>query len=197
MIIDLISRLTGRYNCVSLGLTIWSAFFLMHSRIYIGSILFCLALNYKQMSLYHAPPFFFYLLGYALTRKTYYKTLKTLLWLALIVLATFTVVWSPFYEQVPALLNRIFPVYRGLFEDKVANFWCIMDVVFKFKANYSQERLALYSLVLTLICLLPSSIDLLRDPRFPKFRYALINSSLVFFLFSYHVHEKQILLPAL
>lgn len=169
----------------------------MHSRIYIGSILFCLALNYKQMSLYHAPPFFFYLLGYALTRKTYFKSFKTLLCLGFVVLTTFIVIWSPFYDQVPALLNRIFPVYRGLFEDKVANFWCIMDVVLKLKANYSQERLALFSLILTAIGLLPSSIDLLRDPRFPKFRYALVNSSLVFFLCSYHVHEKQILLPAL
>lgn len=146
----------------------------MHNRCYSGSILFCLALNYKQMSLYHAPPFFFYLLGYAFSRRTYFKTFKTLFLLAFIVIATFTLIWSPFYDQVPALLNRVFPVDRGLFEDKVANFWCIADFVLKLKANYSQERLAFYSLILTLICLLPSSIDLLRDPRFDKFRYALV-----------------------
>ena len=126
------------------------------------------------MSLYHAPPFFFYLLGYALTRRTYFKTFKTLFNLGLIVIVTFTFIWHPFYNQVPNLLNRIFPVYRGLFEDKVANFWCILDFVFKFKVNYSQEKLAFYSLILTLICLLPSSIDLLRNPKFHKFRYALV-----------------------
>lgn len=29
----------------------------------LGSFFFCLSLNYKQMSLYYAPTFFFYLLG--------------------------------------------------------------------------------------------------------------------------------------
>jgi hypothetical protein len=36
----------------------------------LGSILFCLAINYKQMELYHALPFFFYLLGKSLQRPT-------------------------------------------------------------------------------------------------------------------------------
>lgn len=181
-------KILYRYNSISLGLTIWAVFFLMHSRIFIGSFLFCLALNYKQMSLYHAPPFFFYLLGYALTRRTYFKAFKTLVLLGVIVIGTFTLVWFPFYDQVPQLLNRIFPVYRGLFEDKVANSWCILDVLFKFKANYSQDKLAFYSLIVTLLCLLPSSIDLLRDPRFPKFRYALVSESDLFSLFNYVIN---------
>lgn len=35
----------------------------------IGSALFCLALNHKQMSLYWAPAFFAHLLGWALQQK--------------------------------------------------------------------------------------------------------------------------------
>lgn len=35
-----------------------------------GSILFCLALNHKQMSMYHAPAFFAHLLGKCLQRPT-------------------------------------------------------------------------------------------------------------------------------
>ncbi|XP_062603713.1 dolichyl pyrophosphate Man9GlcNAc2 alpha-1,3-glucosyltransferase-like [Saccostrea cucullata] len=54
-----------------------------------------------------------------------------------------------------------------------------------------------FSLLTTLLCLLPSSIHLLCVPSDRNFRIALVNSSLVFFLFSFHVHEKSILLPAL
>ena len=36
---------------------------MMHNWDVIGSIAFSMALNYKQMELYHALPFFFYLLG--------------------------------------------------------------------------------------------------------------------------------------
>lgn len=32
-----------------------------------------------------------------------------------------------------AVLCRIFPFGRGLFEDKVANFWCIADFVIKIR----------------------------------------------------------------
>lgn len=36
-----------------------------------GSCLFCLALNHKQMTLYYAPAFFAHLLGRALQEKTH------------------------------------------------------------------------------------------------------------------------------
>jgi len=36
----------------------------------LGSILFCLAINYKQMELYHALPFFFYLLAKSAQKPT-------------------------------------------------------------------------------------------------------------------------------
>lgn len=46
----------------------------------------------------------------------------------------------------------------------------------------------------TLTAILPSSIDLFVRPNINKFVPALINSSLAFFLFSFQVHEKSILL---
>ena len=52
-----------RYNCISLGFTLLAATSLLTGREIVGSMLFCLALNYKQMELYHALPFFCYLLG--------------------------------------------------------------------------------------------------------------------------------------
>lgn len=52
-----------RYNAVSLGFALWGVLALGLGWDVLGSVAFCLALNYKQMELYHALPFFFYLLG--------------------------------------------------------------------------------------------------------------------------------------
>ena len=61
-----------QYNAVSLGLALWSFHFMTSGgagrrRSFAGpawgSVLFCLALNFKQMELYHAPAVFAYLLG--------------------------------------------------------------------------------------------------------------------------------------
>lgn len=49
---------------------------------------------------------------------------------------------------------------------------------------------------MTLLFLLPSALHLLINPTLAIFKYALINSSLIFFLFSFQVHEKQILIAA-
>lgn len=62
-----------RYNCVSLGLTLWAIIGLGSGRDLLGSAAFMLALSYKQMELYHATPFFFYLLGKCLVEETMYK----------------------------------------------------------------------------------------------------------------------------
>lgn len=53
------------------------------------------------------------------------------------------------------------------------------------------------SLFTTIILLLPSGIHLMLKPTMRNFRLALNNSSLIFFLFSFQVHEKSILIPAL
>lgn len=51
-------------------------------------------------------------------------------------------------------------------------------------------------LAATAIAIMPSSLHLLFNSRMKKFLYALVNSSLAFFLFSFQVHEKSILIPA-
>lgn len=52
-----------RYNGVSLGFALWGVLALGLGWEALGSMAFSLALNYKQMELYHALPFFCYLLG--------------------------------------------------------------------------------------------------------------------------------------
>lgn len=49
----------------------------------------------------------------------------------------------------------------------------------------------------TATAIIPSSISLLFRPRKRQFLYGLVNSSLAFFLFSFQVHEKSILIAAM
>lgn len=52
-------------------------------------------------------------------------------------------------------------------------------------------------LACTATAIVPSSISLLLKPKKRQFLYALVNSSLAFFLFSFQVHEKSILIAAI
>lgn len=108
-----------RYNCVSLGLTIWAVYFLSRNNHVLGAIAFSLALNYKQMSLYHSLPFFFYLLGVAANRPTYMRKVTKLTAIGLAVLATFAICWFPYLtslDDAGQVLKRLFPFNRGLYE---------------------------------------------------------------------------------
>uniref|UniRef100_A0A6B2EB40 Alpha-1,3-glucosyltransferase n=1 Tax=Phlebotomus kandelakii TaxID=1109342 RepID=A0A6B2EB40_9DIPT len=193
-----------QYNNISLGLTIWAIVSLLHDRLFLASFFFTLALNYKQMALYHALPFFFYLLAKCLPGKrnriSFGGALKRLLGIGGIVVATFAVLWLPWLNNLDDLqqvIRRIFPFDRGLFEDKVANFWCTFNIIFKFKDAIPKEKMALYCLTATMGSVLPSCIQLFFSPSKKNFLLSLINSSLSFFLFSFQVHEKSILLATL
>ncbi|XP_038049642.1 dolichyl pyrophosphate Man9GlcNAc2 alpha-1,3-glucosyltransferase-like [Patiria miniata] len=196
-----------QYNCASLGFALWAVVALATNHDLLGSIAFVLALNYKQMELYHALPFFCCLLARCIweTRLPLLYRFWKLVQIGVVVIATFALCWLPFLTDVEVslqVLRRLFPFDRGLFEDKVANFWCSINVLVKIKEHLSQDALVKLCLATNGVCLLPLSIDLLRAGTrsansILKFHYALINSSLVFFLFSYQVHEKSILLVAL
>ncbi|XP_068175741.1 dolichyl pyrophosphate Man9GlcNAc2 alpha-1,3-glucosyltransferase [Antennarius striatus] len=189
-----------QYNGVSLGFTLWGVLALGLGWDSLGSVAFCLALSYKQMELYHALPFFCYLLGKCVKLGLMGRGLFLLVRIATTVLVTFTLCWLPFLSdpsQALQVVRRIFPVARGLFEDKVANAWCSLNILIKIKSDLSSDSQLNLSIVCTLLAVLPSSVRLLMKPTFWQFKLALINSSLGFFLFSYHVHEKSILLAAL
>lgn len=189
-----------QYNGVSLGLFVAAVAALIASRDCLGSVLFCLALNYKQMELYHALPFFFYLLGVCFRQGGVLRFVWKLAKLGCSVAFAFSVVWLPFAEDPTVLtqaVRRLFPFERGLFEDKVASVWCSLSVLVKLKTLVDTRNMALICLLSTALCMLPSSLHLLARPTNRHLRYALLNSSLIFFLFSYHVHEKTILLAAI
>ncbi|XP_064187996.1 dolichyl pyrophosphate Man9GlcNAc2 alpha-1,3-glucosyltransferase [Anguilla rostrata] len=188
-----------QYNSVSLGLALWGVLGLGLGWDLLGSLAFTLALNYKQMELYHSLPFFCYLLGKCAKKGLTHKGLILLLKISMTVVATFAVCWLPFLsdpQQSLQVVRRLFPVGRGLFEDKVANTWCSLNVLIKIRAQLSSETQLYLSLAATLLAVLPSSVKLLMNPTFWQFKLALVNSSLAFFLFSFQVHEKSILLAA-
>ncbi|XP_053666439.1 probable dolichyl pyrophosphate Man9GlcNAc2 alpha-1,3-glucosyltransferase [Anopheles marshallii] len=198
-----------QYNNVSLALCALAVVAIIERRTLAGAILFCLALNYKQMELYHALPFFFHLLRNCFTTDDNSSTpgqrvlmgVRKLTVLGATVLLTFIILWLPWLSSLDALgqlVHRIFPVARGVFEDKVSNVWCVVNVFVKLR-NIPNTTMALVCLLCTLMAVLPSGLHLLlqKTPTARSFLYSLTVTALGFFLFSFQVHEKSILLATL
>jgi alpha-1,3-glucosyltransferase len=113
---------------------------------------------------------------------------------------TFGMLLSPFLtsvEDIQQVFHRVFPLARGLYEDKVANVWCAVNVVIKLRQLLDLQTTVRLSLAATLLAMLPSVVHLGLNPTRKRLMYGLICCSLAFFLFSFQVHEKTILLPAL
>lgn len=187
-----------QYNGVSLGLTIFAIAFILNDNDLIGSIFYVLSLNFKQMSLYYSPAIFFYLLGKNLDRSNMGKSIAKIAFIGLTVVGTFAIIWSPFlfnYDDAIVVFKRLFPVHRGLYEDKVANFWCSISPIFKVRNFFETDQILKLCTASTLIAFIPSCIITLTNPTKKNFILSTILSSFSFFFFSYHTHEKSILLP--
>ncbi|KAI8394064.1 glycosyl transferase [Radiomyces spectabilis] len=186
-----------QFNSVMLGLTLWAVNAFLTGHWVVGSIFFCLSLLFKQMALYYAPAVFGYLLGQCLSDPNGWILFVKL---GVTVILTFACLFSPWLsslEDLQQVIHRIFPVARGLYEDKVANVWCTLNIFIKLRHMLSLTATVRLSLVVTLMAVIPITIHTMRSRSPQRFLYALVNSSLAFFLFSFQVHEKSILLPAL
>ncbi|XP_044740163.1 probable dolichyl pyrophosphate Man9GlcNAc2 alpha-1,3-glucosyltransferase [Chrysoperla carnea] len=192
-----------QYNCVSLGLTIMAVNCITMKKYKMAGFLFTCALNYKQMELYHALPFFcFYLNLYLFNSNSILYRFYKIFEIGVIVFGTFLLIWLPFVFDVNLILQvlrRLFPFARGVFEDKVANFWCTLNIFIKLKTLFANQEMAKICLVTTLISIIPTTTDLLFRGHLnkDKFLLSLINCSLGFYLFSFQVHEKTILIVAI
>jgi len=151
------------------------------------------------MSLYYAPAFFFYLLGVSVDFSNLSQSLSKIFKLGAVVIATFAIIWFPFLSSYEWLqvLHRIFPVARGLYEDKVASFWCAMSPFIKFNQLFTLQQLVFFSFLMTVASVLVSGIRLFLRPTKDNFIFGMASSALGFFLFSFQVHEKSILLALL
>lgn len=75
-------------------------------------------------------------LNYHNFRHSFFGGIFRLITLGLVVVSSFLLIWSPWLsspESLMQVVHRIFPIYRGIFEDKVSNVWCIVNVFKKIK----------------------------------------------------------------
>jgi alpha-1,3-glucosyltransferase len=206
-----------QYNTVALGLSIGAFSYMVQTdfiNCIIGSVLFCLALNFKQMTLYYAPAVFCYLLGRCFSQPKW--LVLRFLALGVSVIVTFGILWEPFIKYGPShlselerllhVLRRIFPLERGLFEGKVANLWCALSAKpIKIRDRLEPEIQPLVALAATITLMLPACYRMLRlgmetkkqdqtQRHWIQLLWATTSTALAFFLASFQVHEKSILL---
>ena len=232
-----------QYNTVALGLALWSLYFMTHPNFLMGciwgSVFFCLALNFKQMTLYYAPVIFAYLLGrcFAGPNSTQSSSqvnqfLQRFVSLGSMVVISFGILWWPFLAFGPSdeeppdntlavvlsrgkhVLHRIFPLERGLFEGKVSNLWCALDTKpINIRQRIPANLQPMVALAVTLLLMMPSCIKLFligKDTErhsgtlslhlrhasdLRAMLWGVTSSALSFFLASFQVHEKSVLLP--
>lgn len=98
--------------------------------------------------------------------------------------------------QLAQSIHRVFPFARGLFEDKVANLWCTLNTFHKLHI-YPKPMAQRFSLLATLICILPACMTISIFPRRELLPWTMASSAWGFFLCSFQVHEKSVLLPLL
>ncbi|KAG2169557.1 hypothetical protein JADG_009296 [Aureobasidium aubasidani] len=207
-----------QYNTVMLGLMLASMSSMLAGRHLWSCVYFVAALGFKQMALFYAPAVFAYLLGICVFPRI---NIGRLLSIAVVTTVSFVAlflpfllgvahdswkgVFLPFEASTPPLLqslpvqlstkawyyplvfqlaqsiHRIFPFARGLFEDKVANI-CLLSRA---------------ALGLTSLSILPPCMVIFFKPRKELVPWALATTAWGFFLCSYQVHEKNVLLPLL
>jgi len=229
-----------QYNATALGLSLWAFYYASQRRtvdadkgIVIGSIFFCCALSFKQMTLYYAPAMFFYLLGRCFSKdgRGGREWFRRLFLLAITVVGTFALLWWPFAAYGPTtlssrsggasttpaqrlgqVLHRILPFQRGLFEGKVSNLWCALSVKpVKIRNRIPVELQPVAALAATVLLVAPSCYKLFQVGRrttslqqqkdcsvniddLVAVLWGTTSCALAFFLASFQVHEKSLLL---
>ncbi|EGR27993.1 hypothetical protein IMG5_185760 [Ichthyophthirius multifiliis] len=174
-----------QYNCFLHGLTLWAIYFCCKGQVLVGGIIFTLGINFKQMGLYYALSFFSFILGY-LSFDSGFKSRVLIIFVGFGVILTTVILWIPWITNgylLQQLIEAIFPINRGLYQLKVANFWCFSNIFIKWNNYFNQQTLVYISIFLTLILSLPSMFVILNRPKFKYMRFCLFNISMSFFFF--------------
>ena len=214
-----------QYNTVMLGFFVACLSNIYAGRLLWACVFFVASLGFKQMALYYAPVIFAYLLGSCFSPRFTPGRLILIAGTSLVAfMVVFAPLWAgilyDLYRNVPfqapntssfdattpfgaiaaetlQVVHRCFPFARGLFEDKVANFWCLTNTIYKFRKLEGIVSFPKLSAWFTLVSILPSAMIIGSNPKRSLLPYAFASSAWGFFLFSYQVHEKSVLLPLL
>lgn len=204
-----------QYNTVMLGFFLLAICSFLSDFPLLGCGFFVAALGFKQMALFYAPAVASYLTGRcffgpkgfqpfhllqivavtALSFAVLYIPILLGVWHEMSVSQAWPTDYQPFLDQILQTLHRIFPLSRGLFEDKVANIWCTIHFSGLYKLHYSPAALQLAALCLTMAMILPPCLIIFLRPRKDLMMLAFTTCAWGFFLASYQVHEKNVLLP--
>ena len=204
-----------QYNNVMLGFALVSILCSVSGNYSLAAAAMALSFNFKIMGLYYILPLVAYWLaksydqsirGRMIFGQNLMKAAQGYLAFSGFVSIAGTgfivccIIWAPWLslEEGQAVLSRIFPLDRGVFEDKVATFWCISSVIFKYKQIFSTQTMSILTGIVTLILSAPFMVLTVKKRSLKNsLLYGISGVSLTFFLFSYHVHEKTILVPLL
>lgn len=199
-----------QYNSVMLGLALLAMVWIQQQRYYSACIVFVCSIMFKQMALYYVPAVAGCLLGavttFSISPFRFSVNMPRLFVMGLITISAFAACVLPLVifsgtdslSVLQQMVIRIFPFSRGLWEDKVANFWCSANVFIKFKRIFTPEKLQQLSLLATLAAVVPVMLALVfasNRKRQALLPWAFAASAWGFFLFSFQVHEKSVLLP--
>lgn len=206
-----------QYNSVMLGFFLFAVIDLLKNNLMLASLWFMASIGFKQMALYYSPFVFFFILSKLFKPQNgFFATLKTFSISKLFLVGSvviFSVISSvlPFIvaakdranllDLLTQILKRMFPFERGIFEDKVANFWGVTNVAVKYNQLFSTTELKQLSLVLTVASNLPPCLmtfwkNVSRKSASPALViYGVSACAWGFFLFSFQVHEKTVLVP--
>ena len=196
-----------QYNTVAVGLLFIAIWATISNRYVLGAIAYTCSFLFKQTLMYFAPAFLAYMLGEALRLPSWRDTGIRVGVLGLTVIGTIVVVFAPLLlscdysgcmaERSGHILTRVFPFGRGLLEDYVANIWTILTPVLRLRSMTAikQKFCAIASLTGTVVGFSEVFVSLVKRPDPKFFTVALAACSFSFYLFSWMVHEKAILLP--
>lgn len=211
-----------QYNGFLSGIFLLSVLNIMQSNFVAGSILFAVLLHLKHIYLYVAPVFFVYILRRHCLDMCLNLRIRNLLKVSLCVITVSLLSIGPFVHQLVQLKQRLFPFKRGLTHAYWApNVWAIYNavdwliakVLFKktgtpvYMTGLVQEfdHLLLPSIsplvtfILSIAGMAPVLVVLWKKCHFAAdpqilFLRSVVLCSLSSFLFSWHVHEKAVIM---
>jgi len=201
------------YNCIVLGLSLWSVILLTSKYYTAAAMLFSLAINFEQRIIYYTLPYFLYLAAKIfIDSKDLYKSFflkQTDLRLAaklfqylycflklgcivIIIVGVNLILWVPYvFSDTPTyqqILHKLFPMSTEVEERIVPNLWHLLNVF-----NLSFEKTNIISAILIVISSIPSVITILKRSNLKCFLIGLFNISMAFFLFSYATNGQDII----